>query len=211
MNQPLRALDWKATFVPDSRRAESDASKDLFNEGRTESEFVAALTKNWSERKAEERFRSPRLSAVENREAGGKQQTEAPTEKAVPSFSIPRFQISALTRPRATFVPLQEWEGYVVALNSSHVVANLVDLTNDAQRPDEQADIPLEEFSEDDAKKLSVGRVFRWAIGYQRLPSGTKMRVSQFVVRDLPQWTRRELNEAKREAADLADFFNKPE
>jgi hypothetical protein len=108
-------------------------------------------------------------------------------------------------------VPLQEWEGYVVAVYKSHILANLVDLTNDDERPGEQAEIPLEEFSEDDVPKLSVGRVFRWAIGYQRLPSGTKMRVSQFVVRELPQWTRRELMEAEKEAAELAQFFNTSE
>jgi hypothetical protein len=37
------------------------------------------------------------------------------------------------------------------------------------------------------------------------------MRVSQFVVRELPQWTRRELIEAKKEAAELAGFFNTSE
>jgi hypothetical protein len=211
MNQPLRALDWKATFDPDERGAESDASKDLFNAGRTESEFVAALAKNWSKRKSGERFRNLNFSEVENRIAGKKQHTDASAGQAATPFSSPRIGISVLTRPRATFVPLQEWEGYVVALTASNVVANLVDLTTGGERPSEQAEIPLEEFSEDDVKKLSAGRVFRWAIGYQRLPSGTKMRVSQFVVRDLPQWTRRELSEAKKEAAELADFFSRHE
>src|SRR5262249_473753 len=131
--------------------------------------------------------------------------------KTVGGFVSPRIQVEPLRRVRPAFVPLQEWEGYVVAVYKSHILANLVDLTNGDERPGEQAEIPLEEFSEDDVPKLSAGRVFGWAIGYQRLPSGTKMRVSQFVVRELPQWTRRELKEAKKEAADLAEFFSTSE
>jgi hypothetical protein len=210
MKAPLRAVDWKATFPLDKNPVRSDTSKDLV-EGQTESEFVADLTRTWfSERKAMESFRSPNLFAIENRGAVvSREQTV--TESAPASYSSPQIRISALTRPRAAFVALQEWEGYVVAVTSSHVVGNLVDLTKDAERPNVQAEIPLEEFSEDDVKKLSVGTVFRWAIGYQRLPSGTKTRVSQLVVRDLPRWTRQELNEAKREAAELAEFFKGPE
>jgi hypothetical protein len=217
MNQPLRLLDLKATQI-EERDSESGASRDLFRDAK-ESAVVAALAKTWSERKADEGLRRTNVSPVENRTGGGTPNTEAPSANNIPALSAktvggfvgPRIQVERLRRVRPAFVPLQEWEGYVVAVCKSHVLANLVDLTNDAERPGEQVEIPLEEFSEDDVPKLSVGRVFRWAIGYQRLPSGTKMRVSQFVVREFPQWTRRELIEAKKEAAELAEFFNTSE
>jgi hypothetical protein len=217
MNQPLRLSDLKATQV-EERGSESGSSRDLFG-GAKESAVVAALAKTWSKRKADESLRRTNVSPAENRTGGGTRDTESPSANNLPApsakspggFVSPRIQVEPLRRVRPAFVSLQEWEGYVVAVYKSHVLANLVDLTNDAERPAEQAEIPLEEFSEDDIPKLSVGRVFRWAIGYQRLPSGTKMRVSQFVVRELPQWTQRELIEAKKEAAELAAFFNTSE
>jgi hypothetical protein len=217
MNQPLRLSDLKATQF-EERGSESGSSRDLFGDAK-ESAVVAALAKTWSKRKADESLRRTNVSPAENRTGGGTRNTEAssannlpaPSAKTLGGFVSPRIQVEPLRRVRPAFVPLQEWEGYVVAVYKSHVLANLVDLTNDAERPGEQAEIPLEEFSEDDIPKVSVGRVFRWAIGYQRLPSGTKMRVSQFVVRELPQWTRRELIEAKKEAAELAGFFNTSE
>jgi hypothetical protein len=87
-----------------------------------------------------------------------------------------------------------------------HMVADLTDLTN-ASTPDFQAEFPIEELSESDAKKLKPGLVFRWAVGYQRSPQGTKMRCSQIVFRDLPQWTARELTKAADEANELLRFF----
>jgi hypothetical protein len=113
-------------------------------------------------------------------------------------------------RKAATFSPLQEWEGCVTDVTKTHMIANLVDLSarNSGSDPANfQAEIPLEELSESDLVKAKPGRVFRWAIGYQRTPQGTKMRGSQFVFRDLPQWTGRELATASQEASELSRFF----
>jgi hypothetical protein len=214
MNQSLRSSDFKATQL-EERDSESGASRNLFEDAK-ESAVVAALAKTWSESKAKEKERRANVSLAKNRIGDGRSNTEVPSANNIlaisdnveGSFISPRIQADTFRRARPAFVPIQEWEGYVVAVHSSHVLANLIDMTSGAERPGEQAEIPLEEFSEDDVQKLSEGTVFRWAIGYQRLPSGTKMRVSQFVVRDLPQWTRRELIEAKIEAAELAKFFD---
>jgi hypothetical protein len=123
-------------------------------------------------------------------------------------FSPPKIQRQVFSRPLAFFTPLQEWEGYVVAVTPTHVVANLVDITAEGRRPSERAEIPLTEFADEDIPKLTAGKVFRWAIGYQRLSTGTKMRGSQIVVRDLPIWTTRELTAAKKEAEDLHRFLS---
>jgi hypothetical protein len=214
MTQPLRLSDLKATQQLQERDPEPLAS--LFD-GAKESAVLAALAKRWSERKVEASSQRTKVSPAENRTEGRTRNTEGPSTNKIPTFSDkvagvftgPRIQVDPLRRVRPAFVPLQEWEGYVVAISNSRILANLIDLTGGAERPGEQAEIPIEEFSEDDVRKLSVGRVFRWAIGYQRMPSGTKMRVSQFVVRDLPQWTQRELMEAKKETAELAKFFER--
>jgi hypothetical protein len=135
------------------------------------------------------------------------QMRTAPTQKAT-GVATP----SASERRRtATFAALQEWEGYVISVSRSSFIASLVDLTNGGTRPSEEAEIPIDELSENDAAKLKPGQIFRWAIGYQRSPSGTKMRVSQIVFRELPQWTRRELRDAKERAAKLKDFLDKPD
>jgi beta-lactamase superfamily II metal-dependent hydrolase len=109
--------------------------------------------------------------------------------------------------PSATFHPLQEWEGYVRAIDSKNLYADLVDLANGDDLATEQAEIPLEEISESDLRKAKPGSVFWRAIGYQRSASGTKMRVSQIVFRDLPIWTQSEFAEAHNEAKEFAKLF----
>jgi len=107
-----------------------------------------------------------------------------------------------------TFSPLQEWEGYVREINPDSILADLVDVTANAKKITDQAEIPLEELSDTDRQKLMIGAVFRWSIGYQRTTSGTKMRVSNIVFRDLPRWTKKDIGEAKEEAAKLEQYFN---
>lgn len=106
-----------------------------------------------------------------------------------------------------TFSALQEWEGVVVAITPDHIVASLVDLTAGKSRATEEAQIPLNEINEQDLPKLVVGRAFRWAIGYQRIKTGTKKRSSNIVFRDLPQWTKRDFVEAHADAARLMRFL----
>jgi hypothetical protein len=107
----------------------------------------------------------------------------------------------------STFSPVQEWEGYVRAFGRDSLSADLVDMTAYGKRITQQAEIPLEELSDNDREKLRIGAVFRWAIGYQRTPRGTKMRVSNIVFRDLPRWTQKDLREAREEAAELEQYF----
>ena len=116
--------------------------------------------------------------------------------------------MEVLTKLRPTFSALREWEGYIVRVTDTHILADLIDLTKGANRANEQAEISIEEFSDSDREKLAPGKVFRWAIGYQRSPSGTKMRGSQFVFRELPQWTIGELKDAKKDAAELFKFLS---
>jgi hypothetical protein len=108
----------------------------------------------------------------------------------------------------STFYALQEWEGFVESINDDCFVARLTDLTADGEIASERAEIPLEEISEDDLPKLKPRAVFRWAIGYERSPRGTKMRVSNIVFRDLPRWTKSDHINVEREVELLTKFLN---
>lgn len=99
--------------------------------------------------------------------------------------------------PTATLHALQEWEGYVLEIDNTDFTARLVDLTAGASHEEEEAVIPLMEISDDDLKKMQVGSIFRWVIGYLHSPSGTKRRVSEFVFRDLPAFTKSDLRDGK--------------
>jgi hypothetical protein len=206
VNKLQQIVDWTVTARMEDRTA-SDFSSDL-DHVRSESELSAELTKRWAHRKAQ--VLKLDSSGARNRLAT-ENTTEAPRPDTQENFASPKIRLGALRKLQATFSALQEWEGYVVDVTASHVIANLVDLTNAGERPDEHAEIPLSEFSESDIETLAPGKVFRWAIGYHRLPTGTKVRGSQFVFRELPQWTDQELKDAKEEASELAEFFNHQE
>jgi hypothetical protein len=201
MNQLARKMDWTSI----RERADFGSNK-LQNDLESESDLAAALAEAWSIQMAREKQQILfSVSEVQNPPTAAYFVGKA----TLNLFKTPAIHIDAIRRPRSTFAALQEWEGYVVDVTDSKVIANLVDLTAGSMRPNEQAEIPLEEFSEDDIPKLLPGRVFRWAIGYQRQPSGTKMRISNIVVRDLPQWSQRELEEAEEEAQELYEFLNR--
>jgi hypothetical protein len=137
--------------------------------------------------------------------------SRAPTnEKRNDYWTAPVVRRVNWTRAN-TFSALQEWEGVVVAITPNHIVASLVDLTAGKSRATEEAHIPLSEINERDLAKLVVGRVFRWAIGYQRIKTGTKKRTSNMVFRDLPQWTKRDFVEAQADAARLMGFLGSDE
>lgn len=120
-----------------------------------------------------------------------------------PIIDLPEFH-TLVPRTRS-FVPLQEWEGHVIEIGADHFTARLTDVTVDASQADEEADFPLDELADEDRKILKVGAVFRWNIGYERSGAGSKRRVSQIVLRRLPQWTQRDLKKADDRARRILD------
>ena len=110
--------------------------------------------------------------------------------------------------PTASLVALQEWEGYVTEISEEGFTARLIDLTADSPYEEEEASIPLAEISEDDAESMRLGSVFRWAIGYERSPSGTKRRVSQIVFRNLPAVTPSDRREGEKWARAVLRSFD---
>ena len=99
---------------------------------------------------------------------------------------------------------LQEWEGYVLAIRRTDFLARLVDLTTGSSHAGEEAEIPKTELSDEDNGRLREGSIFRWVIGYERSAAGTKKRVSQIVLRDLPVVTKGDLARSEAWAQDMA-------
>jgi len=115
---------------------------------------------------------------------------------------------NASAPPMATLIALQEWEGYVAGIEDDAFVARLVDLTAGAPHESEEARIPLDEISDRDAASMEVGSIFRWVIGYERSPEGTRKRVSQIVFRDLPRMTGGDLRAGRIWAGKIAPALN---
>lgn len=103
--------------------------------------------------------------------------------------------------PTASLHALQEWEGYVTHIGDDEFGAQLVDLTARDSVAGDDAVIPLNEISAEDRLRIEPGSIFRWVIGYERTVGGTRRRVSQIVLLDLPRITDRDL-ERGREWAD---------
>ena len=109
---------------------------------------------------------------------------------------------------RASFHALQEWEGYVADVDETEFFARLVDLTARGSHEEEEAVIPRAELSDGDNARMRVGSIFRWVIGYERSPAGTKKRVSQIVFRDLPALTKSDLRDGESWARKMARSLN---
>ena len=110
--------------------------------------------------------------------------------------------------PMTTLHAQQEWEGYVIEIGETEFVARLLDLTAGASVEEEEAIIPMEEISDDDRGEMRLGSVFRWVIGDECSPAGTRRRVSRIVFRDLPAMTESDLREGTNWARDIAQLFN---
>ena len=107
----------------------------------------------------------------------------------------------------ATFQALQEWEGYVDSIEDDVFVARLIDVTAGMSHETEEATIPLDELSDRDAASMKVGSIFRWVIGYECSPEGTRKRVSQIVFRDMPRMTEGDLQAGREWARKIASAF----
>lgn len=102
-----------------------------------------------------------------------------------------------------SFISLQKWEGIVLEVKKGYFLARLIDLTHEG--PDEEAELPMEEVTEQDKALVKPGAIFYWNIGYLDMRSGQRIRASVIRFRRLPKWSREEIEAAKREAAHLQE------
>lgn len=127
--------------------------------------------------------------------------TDAFREPEERPLVLPRI----VSRVRDRFISLQKWEGVVCYVNGDSFVAKLTDLTRGG--PDEEAEFPLDEISEEDRKLVKPGAVFYWNIGYHDLHRGQRIRSSLIRFRRLPAWTKKEIESARKEAERISNLI----
>lgn len=134
-------------------------------------------------------------------------QEDLVTEEKTPveSGSSSIYFLKRNIKKSVAFNSLFKREGIVLSISEKHFTAKLVDLEHKA--PNEIADFPFDEISDDDKSLLKEGSVFYWNIGFKLLPTGQKERSSLIRFRRLPAWSRREIESAHKKAEELASLF----
>lgn len=104
---------------------------------------------------------------------------------------------AAFPTQRLAFLVLSEWEGSISSVSDSEIAATLVLVRGETEDDERELDarIPIEEVAVADRDLLRVGALFRLSVGYA-ITNGTRTRFSRIVVRRLPAWSRRDLQEA---------------
>ena len=152
---------------------------------------------------------TPRITPIpENADEANTEQWSHHAANNADTSPLISLQPKIIRRRRATLHPLQEWEGYVVAIDGDEFVARLIDLSAGLSHESEEATIPLDEISDRDVANLEIGSIFRWVIGYERSPEGTRKRVSQIVFRDLPRMTDSDLHAGREWARKMVPALN---
>lgn len=123
-----------------------------------------------------------------------KKETVTFKEHGIPP--VVRLELSPIVEDK--FISLQKWEGVVIEVMKDYFLAKLNDLT--IKGPDEEAEFPIEEISEEDRKLIKPGAVFYWNIGYHDSHRGQRTRVSIMRFRRLPAWRKEEIEASKHEA-----------
>ena len=196
---PTTALQTGAWGKHDDSRAEEAAAVDL---ARSAVERIGSVLKHGPNGALGTGASHTDANAGTSMPSDGRWQRAADLARIVNLPTLPR------RAPVATLHALQEWEGYVVEIGETDFVAHLTDLTAGADREEEEAVIPIAELSDDDAGKMREGSVFRWVIGYERSPAGTKKRVSQIVFRDLPAMTKADRRAGEAWARETIQSFD---
>lgn len=129
------------------------------------------------------------------------QETANISDCVTPPTLYPRIR----AKHQDSFIALQKWEGVVLQVMEEYFLARLIDLTNEG--PDEEAELPIEEISQEDLDLVKPGAVFYWSIGYLDRCSGQRTRASVIRFRRLPAWNSEEIEAAKQEAGRIQEFI----
>jgi hypothetical protein len=129
------------------------------------------------------------------------------------SLNVPRPEYA---RARPVVVPpqdaarlVQSWEGTVVDVRRGKLIVRLRDLLHQ-QRPEERAEIPLEQLSEPDLPLVAPGAVFYWTMGYQVSPRGQRTLASDIRFRRDPPWSEADLRRAEARERELDELLGEP-
>ena len=104
--------------------------------------------------------------------------------------------------PSPRQIVAHHWECTVASVSGDMFTAVLRSL-RDPDDSDKDAEIPVDEVTEDDRELLRPGAVFYWTIGYAITASGTRTRQSELKFRRLPAWTAKDLVAVEKDASEL--------
>ena len=117
----------------------------------------------------------------------------------------PLIRLPPGTLPKERVRVLQQWEGVVTDTTDDSFFAELQDLGKPLV-PLEIVEVAIDEVPEDDRSLLVEGAVFYWSIGYETSPGGQLKRMSEVRLRRTPRWTKRSLQQAKKQAEEMFEF-----
>jgi hypothetical protein len=121
--------------------------------------------------------------------------------------SLPRVSDVVRRTPvekSASFIPLQEWEGFVESVTEVTFKARLIDVSLGDSIENEAVELELADLNEADRKSVVEGAIFRWTIGYQIERNKPRLRGYQIFFRDVPPLAADELADARKRAEHLA-------
>lgn len=129
-------------------------------------------------------------------------------EHASPSDTLPidtegdQLRVPVVdTKERPYYLPEISWEGMVLKVNDDSFVARLTNIDDPSEQ--EEAEILNKYVSDqDDLKLIAPGAIFFWSIA-SRVKGRRSDQYSTIMFRRLPVWSRHELADAFREAANL--------
>lgn len=105
------------------------------------------------------------------------------------------------------FIPVQEWEGYIVEIGTDDFVGRLLDITCGDKSEKDEAVISLDNLSKEDAATIEPGSVFRLVIGHRIAVGGQRTDVTRVVFRDLPRITDEDWEEGRKWADEVLRAF----
>ncbi len=108
---------------------------------------------------------------------------------------------------RESYALIQEWEGTVLEVRGTELVARLADPSSRGGKT-KRALIPLRQVSDSDLDLLAPGAVFRWTFGYRIKSHGQRTLESSISFRRLPMWSERDIERARAAGSDLDELFD---
>jgi len=102
-------------------------------------------------------------------------------------------------KSKEVFNCIQKWEGIILSIENNSIYTRLYDISN--RGFEEEAEIPIDEISDDDHELISEGAVFYWSLGYLKKKNGQKVRQSIIKFRRLPVWHKSEIISAQNKAS----------
>ncbi len=127
------------------------------------------------------------------------------SEELRASMPDPLFGPPRPAQSRENFVTLAKWRGRVVEINGSTFRAFLSPIIG-GELPKE-AEIYFEDISPEDRHLVKGEAAFYWSVGYLDRPSG-RIRASLLRFTRGPQWSSRDIAEAKAQAKRYLDLFS---